>query len=409
MSYREYESARDRAAVRRIFQEVGWLKDEHPDAIEWFVEEGRALVADVDGGAEAVAVTAPGTVRHLHDDVPLSCVAAVATSRVARQRGLAGELTAAVMALDAADGAAIAGLGMFDQGFYNRLGFGTGAYVRQNTFDPAALRVEPARRAPRRLTKDDWAVMHENRLQRRLAHGACSIVSASTRFEAALSPHGFGLGFFDGPRGTLSHHLWLAVKQDVEFGPYRVKWMAWRTKEQLLELLGVLRGLADQVHGVMMIDPPDIHMQSLLERPFRTNRLTEEGRYAARAISLSWWQMRICDLSACLAKTKLPGPGVRFNLSLTDPVARFLDDDAPWRGVAGDYIITLGPRSGAERGCDDALPTMIASVSAFTRLWLGVGPATGLAITDDLSAPADLLEELDTALRLPPPQPDWEF
>jgi hypothetical protein len=409
MSCREYDSARDRAAVRRIFQEAGWLKDEHPDAIEWFVEEGRGLVADLDGGPEAVAVTAPGTVRYLNEDVPFCCVAAVATSRVARRRGLAGALTAASMAVDAADGAALAGLGMFDQGFYNRLGFGTGAYVRRNAFDPAALRVEPASRAPRRLTKDDWALMHANRLQRRLAHGSCSIVAASTRFEAALSPRGFGLGFFDGPDGALSHHLWLAIPQDVEYGPYRVKWMAWRTREQFLELLGVLKGLGDQVHGIMMIDPPDIHMQSLLQRPFRTTRLTEAGRYAARAISLSWWQMRICDLPGCLARTKLPGPEVRFNLTLADPVESFLDDDAPWRGVAGEYVVTIGPESGAERGCDDALPTMIASVNAFTRLWLGVGPATGLAITDDLSAPADLLARLDIGLRLPAPQPDWEF
>jgi hypothetical protein len=339
----------------------------------------------------------------------MCCVAAVATSRVARQRGLAGELTAAAIARDAADGAAVAGLGMFDQGFYNRLGFGTGAYVRENTFDPAALRVEPARRAPRRLTKDDWAVMHDNRMQRRLAHGSCSVVAASTRFETALSPHGFGLGFFDGPGGALSHHLWVAVRQDVEYGPYRVKWMAWRTREQFLELLGVLKGLGDQVHGVMMIDPPDIHMQSLLDRPFRTKRLTEEGRYAARAISLSWWQMRLCDLSACLAKTKLSGPEVSFNLALTDPVAKFLDDDAPWGGVAGEYLVTLGSSSGAERGRNEKLPTMIASVDAFTRLWLGVGPATGLAITDDLAAPVELLETLDAVLRLPAPQPDWEF
>ena len=30
------------------------------------------------------------------------------------------------------------------------------------------------------------------------------------------------------------------------------------------------------------------------------------------------------------------------------------------------------------------LPTLTATVSAFTRMWLGVRPATGLTITDDL-------------------------
>jgi hypothetical protein len=185
--------------------------------------------------------------------------------------------------------------------------------------------------------------------------------------------------------------------------------MAWRTREQFLELLGALKGLGDQVHSAIMIDPPDIQMQSLLRLPFRMTRLTEQGKYEATALSLSWWQMRICDLPACLAETKLHGGEARFNLKLTDPIGRFLSEDALWRGVAGEYVISLGPSSGAERGRDENLPTMTASVSAFTRLWLGVGPATGLAVTDDLSAPDDLLEQLDVILRLPAPQPDWDF
>jgi len=48
-------------------------------------------------------------------------------------------------------------------------------------------------------------------------------------------------------------------------------------------------------------------------------------------------------------------------------------------------------------------------VNAFTRMWLGARPATGLAVTDELTGPAALLEELDWALRLPEPKPDWDF
>ena len=51
----------------------------------------------------------------------------------------------------------------------------------------------------------------------------------------------------------------------------------------------------------------------------------------------------------------------------------------------------------------------MASVNAFTRLWLGVCPATGLSVTDGLEAPRELLEELDVVLRLLDPQPDWDF
>jgi hypothetical protein len=42
-------------------------------------------------------------------------------------------------------------------------------------------------------------------------------------------------------------------------------------------------------------------------------------------------------------------------------------------------------------------------------LWLGVRPATGLAVTDELSGPPELLEALDWVLRLPDPKPDWDF
>ena len=48
-------------------------------------------------------------------------------------------------------------------------------------------------------------------------------------------------------------------------------------------------------------------------------------------------------------------------------------------------------------------------MGAFTRLWLDVRPATGLAVTDELAGPQELLEELDWLLRLPDPKPDWGF
>jgi hypothetical protein len=100
---------------------------------------------------------------------------------------------------------------------------------------------------------------------------------------------------------------------------------------------------------------------------------------------------------------------VRFNLTLSDPIKQFLDDKARWRGISGDYVVTLGSSSGAEPGRDRKLPNLRASVGAFTRLWLGVRPATGLAMTDEISGRAELLERLDNALRVPEPKPDWDF
>ncbi len=54
-------------------------------------------------------------------------------------------------------------------------------------------------------------------------------------------------------------------------------------------------------------------------------------------------------------------------------------------------------------------PKGAAPVNAFSRMWLGVRPATALNFTDDLSGPPELLEALDSLLRLPDPQPDWDF
>jgi hypothetical protein len=69
----------------------------------------------------------------------------------------------------------------------------------------------------------------------------------------------------------------------------------------------------------------------------------------------------------------------------------------------------LGEYSSARRGTEAGLPTLRATVNAFTRLWLGVRPASGLAVTDQLDGPADLLARLDRLLRLPVPCPDWDY
>lgn len=110
-----------------------------------------------------------------------------------------------------------------------------------------------------------------------------------------------------------------------------------------------------------------------------------------------------------LTRVPCPDPPPRGGSTFQLKIDHALGEDAQWRGVAGDYVVTLGPSSRAEQGSDDALPTLSASVNAFTRMWLGVRPATGLAVTDNLAGPPPLLEALDPVLRLPDPKPDWDF
>jgi hypothetical protein len=42
-------------------------------------------------------------------------------------------------------------------------------------------------------------------------------------------------------------------------------------------------------------------------------------------------------------------------------------------------------------------------------MWQGVLPTSVLAVSDDLTAPEELLRKLDVALRLPVPAFNWQF
>jgi len=308
----------------------------------------------------------------------------------------------------------VGGLSMFEQGYYNQIGFGTGSYERWIGFDPARLRLSNRPRIPERLTGDDWEAIHAARLVRLRGHGACCLLPAAvTRADLTWIKNGFGFGYYEGaPQGAasrkLSHHVWLSTRE-VEGGPYTVQWMSYQTYEQFFELMALVRNLGDQVHLVRMHEPPGLQFQDLMEQPFKQRRISEKGKHDTRTHSSAYWQARICDLPGCLARTHLRCAELRFNLALRDPIEGYLGEDAPWRGVGGEYVISLGRDSGAEPGRDMALPTLNASVNAFTRLWLGVRSATSLSVTDDLSGPSALLEELDWAFRLPAPHPDWEF
>jgi hypothetical protein len=222
------------------------------------------------------------------------------------------------------------------------------------------------------------------------------------------SDKGFGLGYCDGPDGELTHHFWCSA-ENMESGPYNIQWMAFQTREQFLELMALLGGLGDQVRLVRMNEPQDMQLQDLLARPFRQRSLTGESRYANRCDAFSFWQARVLDLQQCLAHTHLDCGQLRFNLRLRDLAEELAEDGSPWKGVAGDYTVTLGQTCSAEPGVAPELPSLNASVNAFSRLWLGVRPATALAFTDHLEGPAELLDALDSALRLPEPRPDWDF
>jgi hypothetical protein len=409
MDYRPYDPAKDKEAIQRIWREIGWLEKGKEESLDLLLSCSRALVADISGGPECLVLTTPGTMRYLGEELSFIAVTGVTTSLIARKQGLAKRLLTQALAAEAAAGALVVSLGVFEQGYYDQLGFGTGSYEIWCTFDPARLKIATKPRVPRRLTINDWPAMHAARLARRRGHGSANINPPElTHADLIWSENGFGLGYSDGPNGELTHYLWVSAKE-LEHGPYDAWLMVFQTVEQFRELMALLQSLGDQVRAVSLREPPGIQMQDMLEQPFRQRALTKGSKFESSSRASAYWQVRLLNLPGCLARTHLPGHEVRFNLRLTDPVEPFLDEKAPWHGVAGDYVVTLGHSSGAEPGRDAALPTLSASVGAFTRLWLGVRPATSLAITDDLAGPPALLENLDWALRLPAPKPDWDF
>jgi len=409
MGIRPYDFERDQKAVHRIWREVGWIEEGKAEMQDLLLSCSRATVVEHKGAAECLVLSTDAEVRYGQVDLPASAVTGVTTSLVARKLGYAGRALAVRLAHDAQDGAAVAGLGIFDQGFYDRLGFGTGSYEPYILFDPADLRVPVPTRSPRRVEVADWKAMHASRLKRWRGHGAWSLLPAEVTHSQALEGrNGLGLGFHDGPNGTLSHWLWLSAS-DREHGPYNVLAMVYRDGGELLELLGVLRSFGDQIHRVGMTEPFCLQLQDLIEEPFANRRRTRDGKMAQGMRAAAWWQARILDLEACIAAVMVRGEAVPFNLTLHDPIERYLDDGFEWRGIGGAYTVSLGEESSVAAGHTPGLVELKASVGAFSRLWLGVRSASNLALTDELDAPGELLATLDQAFRLPAPRVDWGF
>ncbi len=408
-TFRAYEPERDLPAVQRIWKECGWVEsDEEVAAIEDFLKDGDTIVATIDGEPECCAHSSQGKIQYLDEPLNLGAVSAVTTSHISRKLGFAKKLTANLLAIQAEQGMEVSALGMFDQGFYDKLGFGTGSYENWINFDPATLNVSYPFRPPKRLGVDDYEAIHGAMMSRVSSHGNVFLSSsAMVKAEMTWTAKPFGLGYYDGPNGSLSHFIWGEMKG--EYGPYTITLRAYQTGDQLLELLSLVKSLGDQVHQIGTLEFGDIQVQDLLKQPFRTKRTTRKGQFEQSTNATAYWQMRMLDIHSCLSKTHLNTPQIRFNLALTDPVANILDEGSNWRGLSGDYVITLGPESSAQNGREDSLPTLNATVNAFSRMWFGVRPATSLAITDALHGDNLLLKSLDESLRLPKPHLGWDF
>jgi predicted acetyltransferase len=406
--FHRYDLDKHKDSIHRLYKEVGWLEEGEENASDIFLSGGNGWVAEVENEAEAHAHSMPATLRYLDQDLNASCITSVATSRIARKHKLATYLTAHAVAQDAMQGALVSILGIFEQGFYDQLGYGTGSYEQIVAFDPATLKIKNPVRIPKRLSKDDGEMVHQSRLNRMRGHGSVNILPKEFTLSMLEEKKGFGLGFFDGPEGTLSHHIWFWTK-NIERGPYSVWWTSYQSYDQLLELLSILKSFEEQVFMIRIHEPQGLQLQDLLKQPLKERYISTKSNFERGIRSVAYWQLRICDLEGCLHHTHLKNTDLSFNLILEDPISKYLPEEVEWRGIAGKYVLQLGPDSSCHIGEETTLSTLQASVGAFSRLWLGVRPASGLAITDNLSGPPELLSQLDDAFRLPEPKPDWDF
>ena len=411
VNIRDLEIDADMPALQRVWREIGWSDSTQTvRAMLDFYAEGETGVALINGEVECAVLAQRGTMRLDHQDLPLCVIAAVTTSRIARGLSLAQKLTARQLVKGQQAGASVATLGMFDQGFYNKVGFGTGAYVNEFAFDPGLLDVRCKARTPVRLSVEQADQMLGAMAARPPLHGSV-VLNLPRTFKAELSmDDGFGLGYYDGSR--LTHFVWMRPKG--ENGPYQVKWMGYENADGLLELLALLKSLADQIYSIRMLEPPHVQLQSMLKRPFRSQAIAAKGKFYADQNTYAWYQLRVLDLPSCLDALSYSGPDIAFQLRLEDPIDAVLAAEglaaerADWRSLSGDWVVTLGDQSTAVSGTDEALPTLSCTVNSFSRLLWGVASASSLAISDGVTAPASLLASLD-GMFTTNPNPGWDF
>jgi hypothetical protein len=220
-----------------------------------------------------------------------------------------------------------------------------------------------------------------------------------------------GLGFYD-ETGEISHHLWGRIED--EHGPFYIWWTAYRNYEELLELLSLLRSLADQVHLVHMEEPRGVVLQDFLKTPFKFRRSTAKGKFEQTIITEAASQLRLLDIPKAVEKMRLPAAAgdtspLEFNLLIDDPVERYLPEEAGWRGCGGSYVVHLGESSRAEPGEGKGLPEVRMSIGGFSQLWSGARTVEHLHLKRLLKTDPDTRHRLGSLISLPRPDFEWLF
>ena len=416
VTIRDYLPEKDTVDVKKIMLEIGWLdKDssENDKHLKAFFGTGRTLLGSINNSVECLAASMDGDMVYIDQPLKLSAVTSVITGMTVRRQGIALNVTSHLLAQDASAGAHVAMLGVFEQGFYDRLGFGAGTYSHRIAFDPSDLRRGPVRQAIR-LSLKDAEEMHNSMLKRKRGH--CGINIHSPKFTIGelntFSAKFIGLGYRDKDTGELTHFF--SGSTSGENGPLYVEWLVWRDHEQLRELLALISSLGDQIWVADLPEPRDLELQNMVSWPLKQRPLTPRDNrgttYRAGTRSYCSWELRILDMQECVSRFKSPYDTVKFNLEVDDPLVQMLaDTDYTWRGIQPKWTIQLGPKSSAEPGHKARLPLLKTTISAFSRLWMGAAKASALTLTDKFEAPEELITALDANILLRRSNREWTF
>ena len=396
--------------VKRIWRETGWLDPSNPihsKGLESLLLDTDTWVAEVDDAAECLGIGVDGTICHHTTSLPLCCVSAITTSHVGRRQGWASRITARLVAEAANRGQLVAALGMFDQGFYDKVGFGTGSYTNRVIFNPTNIRLPIPYRRPERLSVNDWEAMHNAYALRPARNGQCFIPNpAHFGGTLAFRHKGFGLGYRDPHTREVTHFVWIVPQDDTDH--YRVKYLSYRSLHDFGELLGILKSLADQILSIQMEEPAGVQMQDLIALPFASYFRTAGSDYQESISTHAVWQLRVVQVVDFIAAIHLESDPVSFCFEIEDPIEKYLAEGASWKGTGGLYEITFGPVCHARKVDHSDLPVVKTTINAFSRLVFGVLSASSLAFSDHFVASADTLAALDRVFAyLPKPHPDW--
>ncbi len=419
LEFRIADPKADINAVLGLFRKAGWVSgfkkelfaddSRSKEIVAAFLEDSYAYLACYDGIVESVAQTHQGTIQQTDTILPLCAVTAVICGYVLRKQKATSIALARVLADRAKAGDAFAMLGIFDQGFYDRLGFGTNPYEYEFYIDPRDLNVPKISRPPKEFSLDDFKAIYRSRCRAHSMHGVCTISSeAMVKGEMIFhdEKNGFVLGYTN-EEGEITHHLFANFED--EHGPGGIHWLVFQNEQQLLELLQIVKSLSDQIYSFWLLQPPQIRLQDYLHEPFRSTELTKGGKLPAKTEAYGFSQLRVLDIAQAVAATHFSGETVSLNIQIDDPIERFLENDSAWRGVGGEYVLHLGEESSISPGRHPNYESISLSVNDFSRMLHGSISPAQLCFMQKMKASEGLLKKLTRVFNLPEPHPQWLF